>query len=293
MGLSRRRFLKRTIGTVAACGFAQMSAASDTRPQSIADTHVYLGHWPHQQLSSDDPAKFVADFRQSGVSQAWVGSFDGLFHKDVASVNQRLVEACARVGDGMLIPFGTINPTLPDWEDDVRRCHEKFHMSGVRLHPSYHGYTLDDPRFARLMELAAARGLIVQLVVWMEAERHLLLNPHVAQVDLKPLVEKIAAFPKLKLLVANGDRANDYEGLRRLLPLKQVHFDFARAEKPKDVRQLIEKTSSDRVVFGSGTPLHDIDPVIFKLEQAQLADANRRAIAIKNASRLVAANRNR
>jgi hypothetical protein len=127
----------------------------------------------------------------------------------------------------------------------------------------------------------------------MEAERHFLLNPRVAQVDLKPLAEKSAPFPKLKLLIANGFRVNDDEGIRSLLPLKPIHFDFARAEKAKDVRVLIEKSSSDRVVFGSGMPLNNIDPVLMKMREAQLTDGSRQAVAMKNASRLIAANRAR
>ena len=103
----------------------------------------------------------------------------------------------------MLIPFGTINPTLPDWEDDIRRCHETFHMPGIRLHPNYHGYTLDDPRFAKLLELAAARGLIVQLVAWMESDRHSAAESARTGSRLKPLAEKIAPLPRLKLIVAN------------------------------------------------------------------------------------------
>jgi predicted TIM-barrel fold metal-dependent hydrolase len=290
MNESRRRFLKRTLTATTACGLARLVWANDAAPtEPITDTHVYIGHWPHQQLPNSDPTTLVSTLRRVGVRSAWVGSFDGLFHKDIASVNQRLADTCARMGDGLLIPVGSINPKLPDWEDDIRRCHDTFRMPGIRLHPNYHGYTLDDSHFARLLELAAAYGLVVQLVAWIESEHHLLLNPRVAHVDLKPLAEKIATFPKLKLLIANGYGAADDIDISALLPLKPIYFDFARAGATNDVRQLVEKTSPNRVVFGSGMPLHDIDPVILKMQQAHLTDGNRQAVTMLNASRLVTA----
>ena len=75
------------------------------------------------------------------------------------------------------------------------------------------------------------------------------------------------------------------------IPLKPIRFDFARAEHAKDVRLLIEKSSPDRVVFGSGMPLNNIDPVLVKMQEAQLTEGSRQAVAMKNASRLIAANR--
>jgi predicted TIM-barrel fold metal-dependent hydrolase len=212
---------------------------------------------------------------------------DGLFHKDIAGVNQRLADTCARVGEGIFIPFGTINPTLPDWEEDIRRCREVFHMPGVRLHPNYHGYTLDDPRCAKLLELAAAHGLIVQLVAWMEADRHLLLNPHEPEVNIKPLSDKIAPLPRLKVVVTNCYHSSEDEPARALLKNKQVYFDFARANDADEIKQLIDKTSPERVVFGSSAPLRSVEGPESKLNGLKLSSETRRKIASTNAAGLL------
>ena len=72
-----------------------------------------------------------------GIAQAWAGSFEGILHRDIAEVNQRLADACSNRAE--LIPVGSINPELPDWEDDLRRYIDEYDMPGVRLHPNYHG----------------------------------------------------------------------------------------------------------------------------------------------------------
>jgi predicted TIM-barrel fold metal-dependent hydrolase len=75
-------------------------------------------------------------------------------------------------GEKMLLPFGAVNPALPDWEEDLRRCQEKYGMPGIRLYPSYHNYTLQKPEVAHLLEQARKRGLLVQLAVRMERPEH-------------------------------------------------------------------------------------------------------------------------
>lgn len=44
-------------------------------------------------------------------------------------------------------------------------------MRSVRLYPASHGYTLDQPEFARLLGETVKRDLLVQIVLRMEDER--------------------------------------------------------------------------------------------------------------------------
>src|SRR5262245_48747999 len=80
----------------------------------VIDTNAYLSRWPFRRLTGDEPADFVVRMRKYGVVQAWAVSFDGVLHRDVGGVNARLAADCKQHGAGLLIPFGTVNPKLPD-----------------------------------------------------------------------------------------------------------------------------------------------------------------------------------
>ncbi len=282
--LNRRHFLRAT--AAAACGLASRCNANAIKYSPVTDTHVYLGAWPLRRLATNGPSELLTLLRRAKIPQAWTGSFDGLFYKDIQGANLRLAEACRDAGDGMLVPIGSINPTLPDWEEDVRRCDEVFKMPGIRLHPTYHGYKLDDPRFARLLELVAARNLFVQLVVQLTDERHHLLAPRDPQVDLTPLAQLAQPIRGLRLLVSNGARAARNVTSTSLATLPNTYFDFARISNGEELRSLVDMVSVDRVVIGSAVPMHGLDETLKKLSQANLTAEQTRAIRGGNAQRL-------
>jgi predicted TIM-barrel fold metal-dependent hydrolase len=239
----------------------------------LIDVNVNLSRWPFRRLAGDDPAGLVALLRKAGVSEAWAGSFDGLLHHDISAANSRLAANCAR-HRGFLVPFGSLNPQLPDWQEDLRRIHEVHRMPGVRLHPNYHGYKLSDPVFAGVLSECARRGLAVQVVLAMEDERtqHWLLR--VPPVDPSPLANLLPGIPGLKLMLLNS--GNNTPALRG------AYFDFAMREGPYAVTRAIAAAGQARIVFGSHAPLFYIESAALKLKEAGLMARQVRTICETN-----------
>jgi len=294
---SRRNFLRTTTVAAAAAASGWLSEpAESAQPGStlsaggqrgLVDTNVSLGHWPGRRLPLDQTHALVARLRRQGVNEAWAGSFDGLLHEDLRAVNARLAECCRRHGRGLLTPFGSINPGLPAWEEDLRRCDEEHKMPGIRLHPNYHGYKLDAPAFARLLNLAGRRGLIVQLVVTMEDERtqHSLMRvPHV---DVAPLPALLKARPELRVVLLNWGRGVRSALLPRLAEAGQVYFDIATVEGIGGVANLLTQVPAERVVFGSHAPFFYFESALLKLKESALTGAHLAAVRTGNAQRLL------
>ncbi len=252
----------------------------------LADVNLWLSRWPFRRLPLDETQALVAKLRRQGVTQGWAGSFDGMLHKDLAGVNARLVEECHRHGRGVLLPFGTVNPTLPDWEEEVRRCHEEHKMPGLRLHPNYHGYRLDDARFARLLDLAAERGLIVQLAVLMEDERTQHPLVRVPHVEVTPLLDLLRNRPKVRVVMLNWNRAVKGSLLLELAKTGRVCFDIASVEGVGGVAKLCEQVDPNQVLFGSCAPLFYFESALLKLKESIISQSALSGICAANARRL-------
>lgn len=253
----------------------------------LIDTNITLFRWPFRRLPLDETAELVGLLRKNGVIQAWAGTYEGVFHRDLSSANERLTCECSERGQGVLVPFGAVNPALPDWEEDLRRCHEVFRMPGIRLHPNYHGYTLDRPEFAKLLKLATERKLLVQICMSLEDERQQHPVFRVPHVDAGPLAELIKATPGLRVQLVNAFRALPPLKAAPLASIGQVSFDIAMLEAVAGVERFAQQVPVERILFGSHAPLFIWQSARLKLEESELPAPHLAAIASENAKRLL------
>jgi predicted TIM-barrel fold metal-dependent hydrolase len=283
--MERRRFFARAAALTGGALLAGPSRAAETA--GLIDTNVHLGPWPTRRASVAPPAQLAARLRRRGVTSAWVASFDGVLHTDVGAVNARLAESCAAEGGGAFFrPFGTVNPLFPDWEEDLRRCHEVHRMPGVRLYPNYHGYTLEQPPFSRLLEAATRRGLLVQISLSLEDDRS--QNPALAAapVNVAPLPDLLTRLPATRVMLLNATSRVLAPGNPLLTRLGRagVLFEIATVEGVEGIARILGKLPELRLAFGSHAPYFYFESALLKLQESALPPAQLAAITHGHAS---------
>jgi uncharacterized protein len=261
----------------------------------IIDTNVHLFQWPFRKLKYDRTEALIAKLKRHRITQAWAGSFEAVLHKQLDQINRRLAEECTARGGGMFVPIGSVNPAWPDWEEDLRRCHEQYRMKGVRLYPAYHGYALDHPEFARLIAEAAKRDLLLQIVLRMEDERVHHQAIAISAVNVAPLVDLLKNVPQAKVQLINSAGPLLGNNVESLVRETKVTFDIAATEGNGGVGRLIEgKLYSyrgaipvERLLFGSHAPYFPCESALFKLFESPLSLDQLEKLMSANASRTI------
>lgn len=299
--IDRRSFVKASLVTAAlpvAAAMAKSSTqAAEPTPATpeIIDTNVHLFEWPFRKLKYARTEALIAKLRKHRITQAWAGSFEVVLRKQLDLVNRRLADECKAHGDGMLMAMGSVNPAWPDWEEDLKRCHEQYRMPGLRLYPAYHGYTLDHPEFVRMLAETVKRGLLVQIVLRLEDERVHHPAIAIAAVDVSPLPGVLAKLPGAKVQLINSAGPLLGKNVAALVKETKITFDIAATEGNGGVGQLIEGTNYsyrgaipvERLMFGSHAPYFSCESALMKLFESPLGMEQLEKLMHANARHLI------
>jgi predicted TIM-barrel fold metal-dependent hydrolase len=281
--------------SVAAPQYAETATGRLAPGPEIIDSNVHLFQWPFRNLKYASTEKLIAKLRKHRITKSWAGSFEAVLHKQLDAVNRRLAEECRTHGEGALVPIGSVNPASPDWEEDLRRCHEQYRMPGLRLYPAYHGYALDHPQFMRLLSLGAKRDMLIQIVMRMEDERVHHTAIDVAPVNASPLAEVLKNVPQAKVQLINSAGPLLGNNVSALVRETRITFDIAATEGNGGVGRLIDGANPsyrgaipvERLLFGSYAPYFPCESAVMKLFESPLSVEQLEKVMHANARRLI------
>lgn len=267
--MKRRTLLK---GVTAVPALNSIAADGDT-DLKIVDSNVSLFQWPFRRLPLDETKKLVEKMRALGIDSAMAGSFEGIFQRDLSAVNSRLAEECSRFPE--LQPVGSVNPVAQDWKRDFSECVEKHQMPGVRLHPGYHGYSLEEPAFADLLRMAADAGVVVQIAVAMEDVRTQNEMARVPDLDLSKMPEVGECRVQLLNWRPRGE-----------VP-PGVCVDTARIDGTNGIARLLKTVPAERIMFGTHAPFLIPEAALIRaVHENQLDETSKRKFLAENTNRL-------
>ncbi len=257
----------------------------------IIDAHTHA--WP------DAIARRAMGGRQHGLSAFGDGTIGGLrADMDRNGIDRSVVfgiaerpelvdKANAFVGGqdrDRLIPFGTVHVGLSVQENlDSLRRHD---IRGVKIHPLFQGFALDDPRLWDILEAMGSQWPIIAHVgEGGDAEAN-------ARCTTPMIAEVARRFPELPVIACHFGGYRQLDEAEELLPGLPLYLETSwppsvGAIDPKRLRALIERHGADRVIFGSDWPMSDPGAEVAAIRALGLDSADEAAILGGNLVRLL------
>ncbi len=221
-----------------------------------------------------------ASMAASGVDTAVVLSIATNAHQQ-ASVN----DFAAAINQGAdIVAFGSVFPDAPDALDELERI-KALGLKGVKLHPDYQGFNVDDPKMKPLYQKISSLGLITVFHAGLD---YGFCPPYGATPDK---LETALGWFESPVVAAHWGGVNCGEAvLARLCGRENLYFDtsFGYSMMPRCIAlRILERHTPARMLFGTDTPWHTAAMEWRLLDTLGLTDAERDAIASGNAKQLL------
>lgn len=180
--------------------------------------------------------------------------------------------------------FGSIHPDYPDIKGAAKRIKEAG-LYGVKLHPDFMGFDIDDASFKPIFAACAefALPVVIHSGIDPTSRGHIHAKPEAVAKILKE-------FPDLRLCAAHFGDASDSESVLRHLCGKNVWFDTgftALGVTPEGAKRILENHDPDKILFGSDMPWEAPSETMAFLETLGLSEKQKQKIFGKNAEAFI------
>ena len=184
-------------------------------------------------------------------------------------------------GNGKVFSFGSVHPESPDAESELRRIHDAG-LKGVKFHPDYQDFFVDDPEMDHIYQLCQSLGLIAAFHTGRDP-----ISPDVVHCSPMALATIAEKFPVMKIIAAHmGGMDMPGDAARYLADKDNVYFDTAFATRsldPESMKKLILLKGAERILFATDLPWSTVETEKTLIESLELPSASLERIYWKNA----------
>jgi uncharacterized protein len=255
----------------------------------MIDINAYLGHFAFRRLRHNTAAGLLRVMDSRGIKLAAVSSAGAIAYRNAQAGNEELAEEVEGRRD-RLVPFAVLNPAYAGWQDDLKTCHERLGMKGLRLYPRWHNYRLSDAACISLVNAAAERNMLVTVPMRVEDPRQRTWLVEVPDLDVAEVEALVRACPRAKFAIMNGSgytrsalgRKDGGLGANYWIDVGRMSAVIA-----NELGQLVANLGADRILLGTAMPFHYPDPALLKIEVLDIPAGDKEKIRWRNAAALL------
>ena len=248
-------------------------------PEKIAEkaVHSISALYGGFEMKGDGRAEtLIARMDAAGIEACAAHSAATTAHQ-VASIN-RFIRATADAYPGRIVPMATLHPDLEDMDAALDEI-VAGGFAGIKLHPEFQDFRVDEPRAVRMFRKIGAR--LPVLLHCGDAVRD-----HSAPERILRLLDQA---PEIRLICAHLGGWQVWERAAAVLTGADVWVDTSSALyalSPERAAEIIRGYGTKRALFGSDFPMWDPGEELRRFLRLPLEDSERADILWNNHIRL-------
>jgi predicted TIM-barrel fold metal-dependent hydrolase len=220
--------------------------------------------------------------RANGIEHAVVSPFEGLFYADPEPANAALLRQVAGKRGISAVPV--INPLMADWAEQVAALARNRQVRAIRVAPTFHGYEMK--LCAEVARTAARHGLALAVQIRMEDERHHVPILNLPPAPVKEAVAVAAAVRRARVVISAARLPEVLEVAPQAKRLRSISFDISHFDGLECIRRACRAVGAERLMLSTSWPFFYARSGVLKVEEADLAERDSRAVNGGNARRV-------
>lgn len=183
-----------------------------------------------------------------------------------------------------ILCFGSVHPDAPDAVEELYRI-KQLGLRGIKLHPDYQGFFIDDRKMDEIYDTISELGLPVAFHTGRDP-----VSPNTVHASPAAVAKTAERFPKMKIIAAHLGGMAMYNEVEELLAGRDIWFDTAMCASlcpPEQFERIVRKHGSEHVLFASDCPWSRSCDEFQYIERTHLSSSEKENIYWRSAADLL------
>ncbi len=192
---------------------------------------------------------------------------------------EAIVSWSKQISSDRIIPFPSFHPDDPQAVEHISQIKEQG-FKGIKMHPYYQQFFLDDEKLYPAYEKISELGLILVMHTGFD-----IAFPRIRRCDPRQILNVMTRFPELKMVTTHLGAWQQWAEVENLLAGRKIYMDISYTLGQIDTqtaRRIILKHPREYLLFGTDSPWSGPQKTYKQLQALELGDEREELILRKN-----------